>query len=174
MPLRSIVIFAMTTGSLTTACESQPSPVVRAAGEQRTACDGSTRPEREDELLQGTTILKIEPVMGHIFDAMHAVEQQVIGAKLLVRPPAALTADQMMRILQCHRSRVLLGEENAAAVANDPYLLPDAWVDIDVRSEDGNFAIVLSSDTVRLNLELLGRAKHYAHDHMVAIQPMIR
>lgn len=174
MPLRSIVILAMTTGSLTIACESQPSPVVRAAGEQRTACDGSARPEREDELLQGTTILKIEPVMGHIFDAMHAVEQQVIGAKLLVRPPVGLTADQMTRILQCHRSRVLLGEENAAAVADDPYLLPDAWVDIEVRSEDGNFAIVLSSDTVRLNLELLGRAKHYAHDHMVAIQPTIR
>lgn len=88
--------------------------------------------------------------------------------------PVGLTADQMTRILQCHRSRVLLGEENAAAVADDPYLLPDAWVDIDVRSEDGNFAIVLSSDTVRLNLELLGRAKHYAHDHMVAIQPTIR
>jgi hypothetical protein len=51
------------------------------------------------------------------------------------------------------------------------YWLPDAWVNIDVRPEQGNFAVTLSADSVHDNLQVLGRAHHYAGDHMLATEP---
>jgi hypothetical protein len=96
-------------------------------------------------------------------------EERVCGAKLIVRPPAGVSAEAMTRALQCHSARVVLGA--AAAVQDDPTLLPDGWVDIDVKPEEGNFAITLSADTVRENLQVLGRATRYAGEHQLATQP---
>jgi hypothetical protein len=172
---RITVVAVVALSSLAISCESQPSPIVRAAGVERTMCDGSVTQQTEAELLQTTKVLEAAPVYGHIFDANHANQPQlVIGAKLLVRPPVGVRADQMARVLQCHRARVLLGKEDGAADPNDPYWLPDGWVDIDVSPENGNFAVVLSSDKVRYNLELVGRAKRYAEQHMAALQPALQ
>jgi hypothetical protein len=65
-------------------------------------------------------------------------EERVSGAKLIVRPPAGVSAEQMTRVLQCHGARVLLGRVDSSAIPDDPYWLPDAWVHIDVRPENGN------------------------------------
>jgi hypothetical protein len=75
----------------------------------------------------------------------------------------------MTRILQCHSARVLLGEVNASFV-DDPYWLPDAWVAINVKPENGNFAITVSADSVRDNLQVFGRASRYGEERM-AVQP---
>jgi hypothetical protein len=100
-----------------------------------------------------------------------ASEERVDGVKLLVRPPPGISAEQMTRILQCHGARALLGQVNRDAVRNDPYWLPDSWVNIKVTSENGNFAIKVSADTVRDNLKVFGLANHYADDHMLATDP---
>jgi hypothetical protein len=44
-------------------------------------------------------------------------------------------------------------------------------VNIEVRPEDGNFAVTVSADSVDENLQIFGRANHYADDHMVATDP---
>jgi hypothetical protein len=82
-----------------------------------------------------------------------------------------MSSEQMTRVLQCHSARVLLGQVNSNTVPNDPYWLPDTWVNIEVKPENGNFAIALSADSVRENLQVYGRANHYADDHMVAADP---
>jgi hypothetical protein len=168
------ISFVVALGSLALACQSQPSPIVRAAGVERSECDASRTSQTEVELLQTTQVLQAGPLYGHIFDANHANESQmIIGAKLLVRPPAGVRPDELARILQCHRARVVLGEESAAQFPDDPYWLPDAWVDIDVNSENGNYAVLLSSDKVRYNLELVTRAKRYASEHMLGARPEV-
>jgi hypothetical protein len=164
---RAIVFAALTSAAL--ACESEPSPIVRAAGVERRTCDERSTPQSEVELLKSATVLEAEPIYGHIFDANHAnISKQVIGAKLLVRPPAGLRPDQMARALQCHSARVLLGQVSAAAVPDDPSWLPDAWVDIDVIPENGEFAVLLTSSKLRYNLELLRRTKRFANDRALA------
>jgi hypothetical protein len=160
---------------LAAGCGSGPSPVVRAASIERLQCEGTAASQGEVALLDTAAVLHIEPLYSGIFDASHAIEKQVIGAKLLVRPPKGVTPDEMRRALQCHSARILLGRVSPSAVPDDPYWLPDAWVDIDVKPENGNYAVTLSADTtVRDNLQILAHARRYASDHMVAgvaVQP---
>jgi hypothetical protein len=44
-------------------------------------------------------------------------------------------------------------------------------VNINVKPENGNFAITISADSVHDNLQVFGRANHYADDHMMATDP---
>jgi hypothetical protein len=154
-------------------CASNPQPpAAKAAGVERLQCDRST-PAAHDEvgLLQSTKVLRIEPIYSHVLTGNNNSEERVNGAKLFIRPPKGVSAEEMTRILQCHSARVLLGQANGAAVPNDPYWLPDTWVDIEVKPEDGNFAVTVSADSVRKNLQVLGRASHYANEHMLATEP---
>jgi hypothetical protein len=68
----------------------------------------------------------------------------------------------MTRILQCHSARVALGRPEGVALPNDPFVLPEAWLDIDVKEEEGNFVATVSADTVADNLRVLQRAQAFA------------
>jgi hypothetical protein len=155
--------------SLTSACASSPVPATKAAGVEQLQCDASV--SAKDSLVRSTRVLVVEPIYSHSMTSKNNSEERVSGAKLLIRPPAGVSAEDMTRILQCHSARELLGKLNPDAVKNDPFWLPDAWVNIDVKPENGNFAVTLSADSVHDNLEVFGRANHYADDHMLATDP---
>jgi hypothetical protein len=153
------------------ACAAKrPAPAANAARVERLQCDGSATTDSEVQFLKSLRVLDFQPIYSHVFTANNNSEERVNGAKLLIRPPKGISAEQMTRILQCHGARVLLGQISPAAVHNDPYWLPDTWVDIDVKPELGNFAVTLSADSVQSNLQVLGRAHSYADEHMLAIE----
>lgn len=154
--------------SLSSACASTPPPATRAATVEHVQCDSS--PAAQEALVRSTKVLSVQPLYSHIMTS-NTSEQRVDGAKLLVRPPSGVTAEQMTRILQCHSARILLGQVNGDAVRNDPYWLPASWVNIQVKPENGNFAVTVSADTVSDGLRLLGHASQYADDHMLAAEP---
>jgi len=154
--------------ALASACASQPGATAQAAGVERMQCDSSST--SQDNLVRSIAVLRVEPVYSHV-RTNNSSEERVNGAKLVVRPPKGVTADQLTRILQCHSARVLLGQLNSNAVPNDPYWLPDRWVNIDVRGENGNFAVTVSADTLNDNLQVYGRANHYADEHTLATDP---
>jgi hypothetical protein len=169
---RTVGIFAVGAIALAAACASNPQPPgARAAGVERRQCDGSATAQSEVQLLRSVKVLEFQPIYSHVLTSNNNSEERVNGAKLLIRPPKGISAEQLTRILQCHSARVLLGQVDGAAVPNDPYWLPDAWVDIDVRPEQGNFAVTMSANSVRDNLQVLGRAHHYADDHALATEP---
>jgi hypothetical protein len=155
--------------SLASACASGPMPATKAAGVEHLQCDATVA--AQDSLVHSTKVLVVQPIYSHSMTSKNDSEERVSGAKLLIRPPTGVSADEMTRILQCHGARELLGQLNPEAVKNDPYWLPDAWVNIEVKPENGNFAVTLSADSVRDNLEVFGRANHYADDHMLATDP---
>jgi hypothetical protein len=155
--------------SSASACASTPPPTTQAAGIERLQCDASAT--AQDGLVRSTRVLAVEPLYSHVMTSRNNSEERVSGAKLLVRPPKGVSAEELTRILQCHSARVLLGQVNRDTVPNDPYWLPDTWVDIDVKPENGNFAITVSAHSVDENLEVFGRANHYADDHMIATDP---
>jgi len=150
-----------------TACSSGPVPAVRAAGVERMQCDASA--SSQDQLVRSLKVLRVEPLYSHVATGNNNSEERVNGAKIVVRPPNGISAEQLTRVLQCHGARTLLGQMSSAP--NDPYFLPDRWVSIEVKPEDGNFTVALSADTVRDNLQVYGRANHYADEHMVANDP---
>jgi hypothetical protein len=118
-----------------------------------------------------TKVLRVEPIYSHVLSSRDDGEERVVGAKLLIRPPPGVGAEEMTRILQCHSARVLLGQLNPDAVQNDPYRLPDSWVDIQVKPEDGNLAVTVSADSVHGNLQVYSRASRYGDDHLLATDP---
>jgi hypothetical protein len=150
------------------ACASAAPPATRAASVEQVQCDSSAT--AQDALVRSTKVLSVQPLYSHIMTS-NTSEERVDGAKLIVRPPSGVSAEQMTRILQCHSARVLLGQVNRDAVRNDPYWLADTWVNIQVKPENGNFAVTVSTDTVREGLEVLGHANQYADDHLVAAAP---
>ena len=83
----------------------------------------------------------------------------------MIRPPEAVSAERLTRILQCHSARELLGRDDRVKVASDPYWLPGAWVDIRVTPEDGNYAVDLEADTIAKSLQVYSRAVAYADAH---------
>jgi len=158
--------------ALASACSSAPPPAARAAGVERLdQCAGTVDGLA---LLQSTTVLRMDPIYSHVLSANNGAENRVNGAKLLVVPPKGMSAEQMDRILECHSAGVLLGQISGSAVPNDPYWLPNSWVNIDVKPEGGNFAVTLTSDSVRENLQVLSRASHYADEHQLAIEPSLQ
>jgi hypothetical protein len=137
---------------------------------EQTQCAGARTGQDDQRLLETTTVLKAEPLYSRVHTNGND-EDRVSGAKLLIRPPQGVTADRFALALQCHSARVLLGQVDRSQLPDDPTWLPDAWVDIDVTPEAGNFAVTLRSDTVSKNLQVLNRATAFAGTHRDAATP---
>jgi hypothetical protein len=171
--MRVHLFFAAATGSIVllgAACSSNPPPSAKAARVERLQCEPGETGQQEEQLIRSTKVLEVEPLYSHVRTSNNDAEERVNGAKLVVRPPQGISGEQMTRLLQCHSARVLLGQVNAPSFGNDPYWLPDTWVSIDVKPENGNFAITLSADSVRDNLKVFSRANRYGEQQM-ATQP---
>jgi hypothetical protein len=137
-------------------CLLPQSPTVRAINVEHLQCpDLSPSPT---EVVQTTQILH---VYGDYF-YQSAGLGKIEGARILLRPPEGMTVDRMTRVLQCYGAQGFLGHTRGASTANDPFFLPDAWVDIDVKVENGNYVAVLTSDTSYNNLRILQRANAFA------------
>jgi hypothetical protein len=95
---------------------------------------------------------------------------QVFATRVTIRPPDGVSVDRMTRVLQCHSARRLLARGDAP-LANDPYFLPDVWLSISVREEQGNFVAVIAADSVADNLRVFQRAKAFAAAQSAALPP---
>jgi hypothetical protein len=152
-------------------CASSPTPTVKAAQVEQLQCDASTSPQEDARILESTRVIESEPIYSNVPTGSDNIEHRVNGAKLVIRPPEGVSAERMTRILQCHSARELLGRDDRANVASDPYWLPGAWVDIRVTPEDGNYAVDLESDTIAKNLKVFSRAAAYADAHPLDTSP---
>jgi hypothetical protein len=152
------------------ACETGVPPATAAASAEHEQCDSRVTAPAVTQLLQANAVLSIKPLYHHIIENPNNAEDRISGAKLVLRPPAGVSAEELTRILQCHSARVLLGKVSPADVPDDPYWLADRWLDIQVTPENGNFAVTVVADSVHDNIEVLGRATRYAHEHMLAIE----
>lgn len=166
--------YALLSTLLLAACAWFQPPAVRAAEVERVQCDARGSADRDAELLRSVTVLGVRPFTTFVRTGNNNSEDRVKGARLLLRPPAGVSADTLTRLLQCHSARVLLGRISPTAVPDDPYWLAEAdgWLDIDVRPKDGNYEVTLSTNSIKGGIGILGRANRYADDHMLAGGPM--
>jgi len=148
-------------------CAAAPRPAAVAAGVERVQCDRASA--SQDELVRSIQVISVSPLYSHVMTS-NTAEDRVAGAEIIVRPAQGVSAEQLTRALQCHNARVVLGQI-ASKDPNDPYSLPDQWVNIQVKPQNGNFAVTISADSVHENLAVYGRANHYADEHMVATDP---
>jgi hypothetical protein len=70
-----------------------------------------------------------------------------------------MTSEWLERQIECHAVKTILGQEQARA--DDPFFLPDGWVDSSVRSEAGSFLVTLRPKNPARAREVLGRAEAF-------------
>lgn len=165
-----LLVLAGISATLLGACAVGVPPQTKAARVERSQCADGPSAADDVRLLQSTTVLKAEPIYSRIHTNGNE-EDRVSGARLLIRAPEGVSADRMAQLLQCHSARLLLGQIDRTQLVDDPYWLPDAWLDIDVAPEAGRFAVTLRADSVAKNLQVLNRATAFADAHHAAATP---
>jgi hypothetical protein len=159
---RASLAAAAVTCLLSAACARPAAPATTAAKVERTQCVGVS--QDDVALLQGTAVLRSDPIYTRVM-TKDGSEKRISGVKLIIRPADGMTADRLTRTLQCHSARALLGQVDRSQLADDPYVLADEWLDIQVGTEDGNLAVSLQADSVAKNLQVFNRATAYADSH---------
>jgi hypothetical protein len=160
---RSLFALLSLSAPLIGACATTLPPASRAAEVERFQCDTPGTEPGDVQVLERASVLRAEPLYSHVITGNNGAEERVDGAKLLIRPPPGISAERMTRIIQCHSARALLGKVDRAAFPDDPFWLPDTWVSVEVRPEDGNYAVTLEANDIQTNIRLAARAKAFAN-----------
>jgi hypothetical protein len=148
---------------LLSACAAGMPPAAKATEVEQAQCSNGG-PQDDMRLLQSVKVLKAEPIYARVLTKT-GEEERVNGATLVIRAPEGVPADKLAQLLQCHSAAVLLGQIDRSKFYDDPTWLPDAWLEIDVKPQAGNFAVTLSANTVARNLQVLQRATAFADTH---------
>lgn len=153
---------ALPSGLLVIAClPVSVSPQARATEFERLHCVDNPQP-RELRTFEASRVLAVEPLLRRVHTANNNYEARTIGASLTIRLPSDITAEQLHETLQCHGAHALLGQLDARRFPNDPYFLPDTWLEVSVEPDAGNFNVAIAADNVHDGLLVLQRAKEYA------------
>jgi hypothetical protein len=87
-------------------------------------------------------------------------EARLAGAELRLRPLPSMTPDLLAYSLSCRSAQLVLGRVQGAE--NEPYWLPDGWVKISARSDDGALVVALEGEDFPQSKEILARAQAFA------------
>jgi hypothetical protein len=111
-------------------------------------------------LLSPSMVDSVEAAYSHIQSGPVDREARLRGASIHVKPLPGFSREMLARNLECHQSRVMLGR--VTAQADDPYVLADSWLDIDVDSEGDGFVILVRDDDIEVARRVLARAQRFA------------
>lgn len=111
-------------------------------------------------LLVPTAVETVEPAYAYISSGSAEREARLRGARLHLRPGPAMSRESLQRSLECHQAHVVLGA--ALARAEDPYILPGVWLDIDAQSEGDGFVVTVQAVGLPNAQEVLARARRFA------------
>jgi len=169
--MRAHLWFAIGLACLAGACAERAAPAAKAASVERVQCDPGNTATDNVRALQRTTVLSASPLYSHVLSGKNNSEDRVTGARLVVRPPQGVSTETLTRLLQCHSAQALLGQVDLSRFSDDPYFLPDSWLDINVEPVDGNLTVVLRADSVSDGLQVLQRATAFADAHRGVADP---
>jgi hypothetical protein len=128
------------------------------ASELTPRCQGFTD-ERAAPLLSAALVDSVEPAYAYVKSGPEDRQARLRGARLHLRPIAAVSRESIARTLECHESRVVLG--TTLPLADDPYALPGQWLDIDVDSEKDGFVVQVEANDLSSARDVLERAKRF-------------
>jgi hypothetical protein len=116
----------------------------------------------EDEIrpvIAASAVEKVEPAYSYVAAPAMAREARLRGARLYLRPLPGMTRETLQHSLECHQAHVALGK--APRRDDDPYFLPDRWVDIDTDSSHGLFAVAVQTVEFENAKDILERARRF-------------
>jgi hypothetical protein len=171
---RQAATIALLVGVGSLSCASV-APQTKAAEVEHLQCDPSSSDEVDLQLLAGMTVLSVHPIYSYVHTATTGTDKRVAGTKLLIRPPEGIDSSRVVRMLQCHSARAVLGHLDRSRFPGDPFWLDGAWLEIDVQPETGNLAVSVAADDISKNLAILERARTFQRAQtFAAAQPSVR
>jgi hypothetical protein len=115
-------------------------------------------------LMQGTTVIKSQPLYSLVSAKDVQPSARVNGATLVVRPPAGVSPAEMTRTLQCHAAQAVLGQVDRP-LRDDPFVLSGSWLDIEVTPQDGGFyAVAITARDIDQGLKVFQNANTFAEN----------
>jgi hypothetical protein len=129
-----------------------------ATEEERKRCDAQPIDPR---LFAPEDVESVAPFYRYV-QTGGAREARLHGAEVRLRPLPGMTPELIARALSCRSAQLVLGRVQEGAGVSEPYWLPDGWVKIDVRSDDGSFVVSLAGEDLVEAKEILARAEGFA------------
>jgi hypothetical protein len=139
-----------------------PLPDMRTPADRAREVAPLCKDVREDDmalLLSVNGIDNVQPAYANIASGVAALEKRLRGARIRLRPTPGMSSEGLTRSLECHQARVALGQ--VTPVADDPYVLPGAWLDLDASSARDSFVVVASVDDFDDARQVLARARRF-------------
>ena len=147
------------------ACSGIPflSPDVRTAADHARDVEPKCKGFGEEEaapLLSRSIVDAVDPAYSYVQSGPVDHEARLRGARIHVKPMPGFSKESLERNVECHQARVVL--QQVAAAPDDPYVLADNWLDIDVDSEGDGFVILVRADSIDVARRVLDRAQRFA------------
>jgi hypothetical protein len=95
-------------------------------------------------------------------------EARLVGSRIHVRPLPGLSPESLERALECHEARVTLG--SVPPLAENPYVLPDRWLAIDVASEGDGLVVQVKAENFDDAKQVLDRARRFVGARPAKVQ----
>jgi hypothetical protein len=142
-----------------------PLPAAKAAQVERAECGAPFDEASAQRLLKTIAVAATAPKYMPMFSSRLAGGVLVTGVRILIRPPEGLSTGQVERLLQCHCARAVLFQVDESQLTDDPFWLPDDWVDISVVEKEGDYLVTVEGTNVQHNIDVYERAKTFARAH---------
>jgi hypothetical protein len=158
-------------GVASAGCGGAPTPAVQTAADhanyvESTRCVGVEPGQSVDTVLSGQAVIAVRPLYAATVPSKSDAQDQLHGAIVTVTAQPGMTAEWLDRVLECHSADETLGR---TADRRDPFYLPDAVVDITVKSAKDGFAIDVSTFSPGDGQRILDRANAWAPSRAPAV-----
>jgi hypothetical protein len=162
---RSIVVLSgLTLMFSVSGCALSPIPDTRTPTDYARNLEPKCRDIANDPNMQAlnpSSVDSVDAAYAFVMGGPNGRSARLRGARIQMKPIAGTSKESLTRALECHEANVVLGR--ATAVADDPYVLADRWLDIEVTSEGDSFVALVTTDDFNDAREVLARAKRFAN-----------
>lgn len=164
-PLSLSALAAATVAMALQACGGQlaqpaKSPLDRAAFMEQTRCGPDDEEATIAPVIGRSAVVSVEPLYSNASSGKSGSQAMLRGATVVVSALPGVTPEWLDRALECHGAKAMLG--HVQSPPNDPFWLPDASIDIDVRPAKDGFDIALSAFSADDARQILARANAFA------------
>jgi hypothetical protein len=133
--------------------------IARAESLPPAQCADAMPAERTTRLLARPEVLEVEPAVDVQRRTKGVPSSRVTGANLRFAAPPGVSSAWLQREIECHQAEVALGL--ASAADNDPYVLPNDWLEIQVHEKGSSFVVATRAGTREAAAAALDRAKRF-------------
>ena len=146
----------ISTATIAPGCFLSPIPDMRTAADHAREIEPRCRGIVDASLV----IDSVAPAYSYISGGPVGRDAHMRGAEIHLRPGPGLTKEGIQRALECHEALATLGR--LQAIPDDPYFLPDVWLEINADSEGDGFVVRVLVDALDDARNVLARARRTA------------